>query len=166
MWGWGLCVVEVTLSRWSLCLRWCVSLHQSILPILAPVTCYTPSPRNKYLTWSICPKYLTWNICQMICSICNFLVLQDYVYDSFNSCPISYQFLVWQIINTCCRFLTVASSFTQALTWETTGMWVLLLLLHNCFKMKQDNLWKLSQWEVFALCSRFKSFKANIFLKS
>ena len=89
MWGWGLCVVEVTLSRWSLCLRWCVSLQQSILPILAPVTCYTPSPSNKYLTWSICPKYLTWNICQMICSISNFLFLQDYVYDSFDSCPIS-----------------------------------------------------------------------------
>lgn len=154
MWGWGLCVVEVTLSRWSLCLRWCVSLHQSILPILAPVTCYTPSPRNKYLTWSICPKYLTWNICQMICSISNFLVLQDYVSDSFNSSPISlkpYQISsltdfehILQILDR--GFILHPGSYMRDY-WNVSPPSFIAQLL------KQENLWKLTQWYLFALCS-------------
>ena len=83
-----MCWLSNTLRRWSLCLRWCVSLHQSILPILAPVTCYTPSPRNNYLTWNIFtiiwPGIFVKLFGQLpICP--NFWVQQDYISDSLKS---------------------------------------------------------------------------------
>ena len=64
------------------------------------------------------------------------------------------RFPVWQILNTFCRFLTVASSFTQALTWETTGMWVLLLLLHNCWNKKICENWPNDIYLLFAPSSK------------